>query len=101
MIQSFLCFAGFLAIVAYVWQPRAQPETFCNGIDGFELEMCQLYSNCVMPLETSYKFQSFHSLGGRPPLSKAYFSPHKPIILLVGPYSTGNVGCITCMQSPQ
>jgi hypothetical protein len=97
-VEKVLFLTAVVAIAAYFW-PREQPveenDTFCKNLDGFELEICQLYNKCVIPLEISYKFQSFRSLGGRPPLSKSYFSPHKPLILLVGPYSTGNVVFMT------
>ncbi len=104
-VESVLLLAAVVAIAAYFW-PRTTTsvaeDTFCKNLDGFELEICQLYNKCVMPLEVSYKFQSFRSLGGRPPLSKSYFSPHKPLILLVGPYSTGNVVFMTSPTcSPQ
>jgi hypothetical protein len=92
---------AIVAIVAYFWPLQAEnaSHAFCKNIQGFEFEMCLLYNRCVRPLEISYKFQSFHSLGGRPPLSKAFFSPHKPLILLVGPYSTGKFEYMTCTQA--
>ena len=83
--------ATFVAIIAYIW-PRGETvakDTICDGINDFEFELCQLYIKCVKPLETSYKFSQFESLGGKLPLSKMYFSPHKPLILLIGPYSSG------------
>jgi hypothetical protein len=91
-----LSLCAFVACIAYVWlgpsnQEVDENDPICDRIKGFEMEMCHLYIKCVKPLEISYKFQSFESLGGRPTLSKMYFNPHRPLILLVGPYSSGNM----------
>lgn len=44
----------------------------------------RLYKSCVLPLENAYRFHDFHS----PALDDADFDS-KPIVLLVGQYSTG------------
>lgn len=57
-----------------------------------QLQMCEsvleglkvVYKNKVFPLESHYKFEDFHS----PPLNDTDFDA-KPMILLVGQYSTG------------
>ena len=102
------CLGGFLLavwiaiisfVVWYIWPVEIVKDTICDGITDFEFELCQLYTKCVKPLEVSYKFSDFESLGGKSPLSKLYFSPHKPLILLVGPYSSGKIAFVAIMQS--
>ncbi|XP_069180446.1 EH domain-containing protein 3 isoform X2 [Procambarus clarkii] len=63
-----------------------------DDIKKRHLQMCEsvleglkmVYKNKVLPLESHYKFEDFHS----PPLNDTDFDA-KPMILLVGQYSTG------------
>jgi len=59
---------------------NAQPEVYSTVSQGLK----KLYMNKLKPLEDMYKFHDFHS----PPLDEADFDS-KPMILLVGQYSTG------------
>ncbi|KAG5868173.1 hypothetical protein JTB14_026930 [Gonioctena quinquepunctata] len=60
--------------------PEVRPESYENVIDGLK----SIYKNKMLPLEQHYLFNEFHS----PPLNDADFDA-KPLILLVGQYSTG------------
>ncbi|XP_028155581.1 EH domain-containing protein 1-like [Diabrotica virgifera virgifera] len=60
--------------------PEIRPETYDNVIDGLKT----IYKNKMLPLEQHYLFNEFHS----PSLNDADFDA-KPMILLVGQYSTG------------
>ncbi|XP_030755095.1 EH domain-containing protein 1-like isoform X2 [Sitophilus oryzae] len=60
--------------------PETHPECFLNVVDGLK----SIYKNKLLPLEQHYLFNEFHSA----PLSDADFDA-KPLILLVGQYSTG------------
>ncbi|CAH1987332.1 unnamed protein product [Acanthoscelides obtectus] len=60
--------------------PEVKHEAFDNVIDGLK----SIYKNKMLPLEQHYLFHEFHS----PPLNDADFDA-KPLILLVGQYSTG------------
>lgn len=57
-----------------------QPEVF----ESVSLGLKNLYKSKLLPLENQYKFSDFHS----PPLDDADFDA-KPMILLIGQYSTG------------
>jgi len=57
-----------------------QPEVFESVATGLK----KLYKSKLRPLEDQYKFSDFHS----PPLDDADFDS-KPMILLIGQYSTG------------
>ena len=57
-----------------------EPEVHENFIDGLK----KIYKSKLLPLEEHYKFHDFHS----PPLECGNFEA-KPMILLVGQYSTG------------
>lgn len=59
---------------------RKQPEVFNSVVQGLQ----EFYKEAILPLEEHYKFSEFH----KPPLDTADFSA-KPMILLVGQYSTG------------
>lgn len=59
---------------------RKQPEMFLSVVEGLK----RLYRQKILPLEEHYMFHDFHS----PPLEDADFDA-KPMILLVGQYSTG------------
>ncbi|XP_041469041.1 EH domain-containing protein 1-like [Lytechinus variegatus] len=59
---------------------RKQPQVFNNVLDGLK----DLYQKVIFPLEDEYRFHEFHS----PALDEADFTA-KPMILLVGQYSTG------------
>ncbi|XP_072171227.1 EH domain-containing protein 1-like [Diadema setosum] len=59
---------------------RKQPQVFNNVVDGLK----DLYRKIIFPLEEEYRFHDFHS----PSLDEADFTA-KPLILLVGQYSTG------------
>jgi len=59
---------------------KKEPEVFNTVAAGLK----KLYNSKLKPLEDAYKFHDFHS----PPLDDADFDA-KPMILLVGQYSTG------------
>ncbi|XP_077433406.1 EH domain-containing protein 1a [Vanacampus margaritifer] len=59
---------------------KKDPELFQNVADGLR----QLYRTKLFPLEDTYRFHDFHS----PALEDADFD-NKPMVLLVGQYSTG------------
>lgn len=59
---------------------RKEPEVFSNVVEGLR----KIYKNKLHPLEEAYKFHDFHS----PPLDDPDFEA-KPMILLIGQYSTG------------
>ncbi|XP_026878526.2 EH domain-containing protein 1a [Electrophorus electricus] len=67
----------------FSWSKRngkKDPELFQNVSDGLK----RLYRNKLFPLEDTYRFHDFHS----PALEDADFD-NKPMVLLVGQYSTG------------
>ncbi|KAF6103148.1 EH domain containing 1 [Phyllostomus discolor] len=59
---------------------KKEPELFQTVAEGLR----QLYSQKLLPLEEHYRFHDFHS----PALEDADFD-NKPMVLLVGQYSTG------------
>lgn len=59
---------------------KKEPELFQTVAEGLR----QLYSQKLRPLEEHYRFHEFHS----PALEDADFD-NKPMVLLVGQYSTG------------
>ncbi|XP_012580600.1 PREDICTED: EH domain-containing protein 1 [Condylura cristata] len=59
---------------------KKEPELFQTVADGLR----QLYAQKLLPLEEHYRFHEFHS----PALEDADFD-NKPMVLLVGQYSTG------------
>lgn len=59
---------------------KKQPEVYATVVEGLK----RIYKTKLMPLEESYHFHDFHS----PPLDDPDFDA-KPMILLVGQYSTG------------
>lgn len=59
---------------------KRQPELFMSVVEGLR----RIYKKKILPLEEFYMFHDFHS----PPLEDADFDS-KPMILLVGQYSTG------------
>ncbi|RWS17542.1 EH domain-containing protein 3-like protein [Dinothrombium tinctorium] len=59
---------------------KKQPELFLSVVEGLK----RLYKSKILPLEEYYLFHDFHS----PPLEDADFDS-KPMVLLVGQYSTG------------
>ncbi|XP_069036712.1 EH domain-containing protein 1a isoform X2 [Lepisosteus oculatus] len=59
---------------------KKDPELFQTVSDGLR----RLYRNKLLPLEDAYRFHDFHS----PALEDADFD-NKPMVLLVGQYSTG------------
>ena len=64
---------------------NGEPEVFGSVNDGLR----KLYVQKLLPLETQYHFHEFHS----PPLDDADFNS-KPMVLLVGQYSTGKTTLI-------
>ena len=64
---------------------KKDPEVFQTVSDGLK----KLYKTKLLPLEESYKFHEFHS----PALEDADFD-NKPMVLLVGQYSTGKTSFI-------
>ncbi|XP_021564068.1 EH domain-containing protein 1-like [Carlito syrichta] len=59
---------------------KKEPELFQTVAEGLR----QLYAQKLLPLEEHYRFHEFHS----PALEDADFD-NKPMVLLVGQYSTG------------
>ncbi|CAL1296536.1 unnamed protein product [Larinioides sclopetarius] len=59
---------------------RHPPDLYNNVVEGLK----KIYKLKILPLEEHYQFHDFHS----PPLNDADFEA-KPMILLVGQYSTG------------
>ena len=59
---------------------KKDPEVFQTVSDGLK----KLYKTKLLPLEEYYRFHEFHS----PALEDADFD-NKPMVLLVGQYSTG------------
>ncbi|RXM30110.1 EH domain-containing protein 1 [Acipenser ruthenus] len=59
---------------------KKEPELLQNVSDGLK----RLYRTKLLPLEEAYRFHDFHS----PALEDADFD-NKPMVLLVGQYSTG------------
>lgn len=59
---------------------KKEPEVFDTVADGLK----KLYKQKLLPLETAYKFHDFHS----PALDEPDFDA-KPMVLLIGQYSTG------------
>ena len=59
---------------------KKEPELFQTVSEGLR----QLYAQKLLPLEEHYRFHEFHS----PALEDADFD-NKPMVLLVGQYSTG------------
>ena len=57
-----------------------EPEMYATVVEGLK----RIYKNKLLPLEEHYKFHDFHS----PPLDDPDFDA-KPMILLIGQYSTG------------
>ena len=57
--------------------PSSDYDTVVEGLRN-------IYKTKLLPIEQQYKFHEFHS----PPLQDADFSA-KPMVLLVGQYSTG------------
>uniref|UniRef100_A0A8C6KAE7 EH-domain containing 3 n=1 Tax=Nothobranchius furzeri TaxID=105023 RepID=A0A8C6KAE7_NOTFU len=64
---------------------KKEPEVFQTVSDGLK----KLYKTKLLPLEESYRFHDFHS----PALEDADFD-NKPMVLLVGQYSTGKTSFI-------
>lgn len=61
-------------------EPEDKQEVFENVVEGLK----KIYKNKLLPLEDYYQFHEFHS----PQLNDSDFDA-KPMILLVGQYSTG------------
>lgn len=59
---------------------KREPEVYASVADGLK----SLYTKKLLPLEEFYKFHDFHS----PPLTDSDFDA-KPMVLLIGQYSTG------------
>lgn len=64
---------------------KKDPEVFQTVSEGLK----KLYKTKLLPLEEHYKFHEFHS----PALEDADFD-NKPMVLLVGQYSTGKTSFI-------
>lgn len=64
---------------------RKNPQAASSCVDGLR----DMYKHTILPLEEQYRFHDFHS----PPLEDADFLA-KPMILLVGQYSTGKTSFI-------
>jgi hypothetical protein len=69
----------------YWKKEKKQPEAYDNVIDGLK----KIYKTKLLPLEQTYRFNDFHS----PALEDSDFDS-KPMILLVGQYSTGKTSFI-------
>jgi hypothetical protein len=64
---------------------KEESEAFDTVIDGLK----KVYKSKLLPLEQTYRFHEFHS----PQLDDADFES-KPMVLLVGQYSTGKTSFI-------
>lgn len=76
-------FLGSLDVKKMFKHFRKEKETndaYENVIEGLK----NIYKSKLLPLEQTYKFHEFHS----PPLDDSDFES-KPMVLLVGQYSTG------------
>ena len=67
-------------MLRWLRRKKEEPEAVKNVNEGLK----KLYATCLKPLEDAYKFHMYHS----PPLDEADFDA-KPMILLIGQYSTG------------
>uniref|UniRef100_A0A4X2K3V0 EH domain-containing protein 1 n=2 Tax=Vombatus ursinus TaxID=29139 RepID=A0A4X2K3V0_VOMUR len=75
--------AGLITMFSWVNKDarrKKEPELFQTVAEGLR----QLYAQKLLPLEEHYRFHDFHS----PALEDADFD-NKPMVLLVGQYSTG------------
>ncbi|OON23325.1 dynamin family protein [Opisthorchis viverrini] len=81
LIQSLesSCWTEMQGVFKKNTKPKDQ-EAYASVIDG----LSRLYTQKLLPLETTYKFHEFHS----PALEKGDFES-KPMVLLIGQYSTG------------
>lgn len=76
-------FRGCFSLKMFSWlnkDDKNRPELFDNVVEGLK----KIYRNKLLPLEQAYQFHDFHS----PQLEDPDFDA-KPLILLVGQYSTG------------
>lgn len=74
---------GCVCLKMFSWlnkDDKNRPELFDNVVEGLK----KIYKNKLLPLEQAYQFHDFHS----PQLEDPDFDA-KPLILLVGQYSTG------------
>ena len=67
-------------MLKYFHKQKEENEAFGSVIEGLK----KIYKSKLLPLEQAYKFHEFHS----PPLDDSDFES-KPMVLLVGQYSTG------------
>jgi EH domain-containing protein 1 len=67
-------------MLKYLKRQKEDTQAFDSVIDGLK----KVYKSKLLPLETAYKFHDFHS----PMLDDSDFES-KPMVLLVGQYSTG------------
>ena len=67
-------------MLKYLKRQKEDTEAFDSVIDGLK----KVYKTKLLPLEQAYKFHDFHS----PQLDDSDFES-KPMVLLVGQYSTG------------
>lgn len=67
-------------MLKYLRKQKEENEAFDSVIEGLK----KIYKSKLLPLEQAYKFHEFHS----PPLDDSDFES-KPMVLLVGQYSTG------------
>ncbi|XP_072405113.1 uncharacterized protein [Chiloscyllium punctatum] len=71
---------------------KKDPEVFQTVTDGLK----KLYKSKLLPLEEHYRFHEFHS----PALDNADFD-NKPMLLLVGQYSTGKTTFISSQEDAE
>jgi hypothetical protein len=62
-----------------------EPEVYLTVLDGIK----KIYANKIKPVEQTYNFESFHS-----PLLRDSDFDAKPMVLLLGQYSTGKTSFI-------
>uniref|UniRef100_A0A4W5P8S9 EH-domain containing 3 n=1 Tax=Hucho hucho TaxID=62062 RepID=A0A4W5P8S9_9TELE len=74
-----------ITVSEVTFKRKKDPEVFQTVSDGLK----KLYKTKLLPLEEQYKFHEFHS----PALEDADFD-NKPMVLLVGQYSTGKTSFI-------
>lgn len=79
-------------LLEYINNVQTSHSAIAEGIDDFEiltlriwfLDLKQMYKDKFKPFEENFKYKDFHG----PPLGDAFFSA-KPMILLIGQYSSG------------
>ena len=75
--------------IMFSWRKKVTSSTEAEVFPSVSDGLRKLYVNKILPLETFYNFHEFQS----PPLDDADFDS-KPMVLLIGQYSTGKTTLI-------